>query len=378
MKQKDYKEYIQILNSTIIPESAPLETKRTLFEPLHTWITNHIPEKLYKFRTCNEQNISAFRNQQIWFSVASKMNDDYDSFIWFDKEKIRDSIFCLFDDAGILKHDKLFGFMSNNITAKEKENLKCIETAINILKNMNIQDYNQFSIGVKSYLLNQCNLQLPIISQSLQKGIKLSSFSEVISSPAMWGHYADNSTGYALAYDFRNNYFNECPYCDSLKACQTPKYNSLMPIVYGNKPLDATEHAIHILQKVMATQLISNSNLSDEEKTNILFKFSNPDIYMQQRILTRKSSEWKYEKEWRMTLSYDGPQYLTDQVAYIKKKPSALYLGRKIKETDELILRHIAFKQNIPVYKMTLSTSDKGYRLSPESVKNTPEELFLK
>jgi len=64
-------------------------------------------------------------------------------------------------------------------------------------------------------------------------------------------------------------------------------------------------------------------------------------------------------------------------IAFIIKKPCAIYLGRKIKDTNELILRNIAYKQKIPVYKMTIDDTSKEYRLSAIHQKNTTKQLSL-
>ena len=98
---------------------------------------------------------------------------------------------------------------------------------------------------------------------------------------------------------------------------------------------------------------------------------------MQTKVLLHKFSSWAYEKEWRMTVSYDSPSYTTDQVANIWKKPCALYLGRKIKDTDELILRNIAYQQKIPVYKMEIDYKSDEYRLIPIQQRNLRKDLIL-
>lgn len=78
-----------------------------------------------------------------------------------------------------------------------------------------------------------------------------------------------------------------------------------------------------------------------------------------------------------MTVSYNSPYYATDQTTNIWKKPCALYLGRKIKNTDELVLRNIAYKQHIPVYKMEIDETSDKYELKPIRQRNTRKDLIL-
>ena len=89
MRKKEYIEYCDLLNNTVIPSDVSCEDK---IEILDDWVDKHVPSKLYKFRECNENNINAFRNQQIWFATGAKMNDDYDAVLYCNKDKILDEL----------------------------------------------------------------------------------------------------------------------------------------------------------------------------------------------------------------------------------------------------------------------------------------------
>lgn len=378
MKEKDYTQYCDLLDKTIIPSFLPQKEKEAIYNPLGDWIVKHTPAKLFKFRNCNEKNISAFRNQQIWFSTSTNMNDDYDAIIYCDKEKIIDEINNLFSN------DNLFRFLNdlrNGETTPtffyETFGENYIKNAKEVLQNKKEEDLLYFCQSIKQWVENGFKLQFPSISQASQKVTKFSSFSEDINSPLMWGHYADNSTGFALGYDFRHKY-NECDSCPKLGvSCFCPKKNTLFPMVYGKKLLDATEYGRYLMQYAWTRKLLFDLKVPEILQQKILSTIICSDIFMQTKVLLHKFSSWAYEKEWRMTVSYDSPSYTTDQVANIWKKPCALYLGRKIKDTDELILRNIAYQQKIPVYKMEIDYKSDEYRLIPIQQRNLRKDLIL-
>ncbi len=380
MKEKDYEEYCKILNNIEIPSYLDEQAKLERMQPLNDWIIKHTPQKLYKFRACNENNITAFRNQQIWFATGSAMNDDYDAILYCDKKRILANLNAQFDKDGILS---LLTMIKNGDKIPQILHDQFGESYITqiseLLKSADKQLIMSISKYFKSILEAGITEQFPFISYATQNSVKISSFSENIYSPLMWGHYANNSTGFALAYDFRNNYYNECPYCDKLGiACLNPKLNSIFPIIYDDKLFDATEYAKYLMQDMLTRKLIFELKVSEQLGNNILKALVCPDLFMQTKIITRKYNDWRPENEWRMTISYPSPSYANDKSAYIWKKPSALYLGRKIKDTDELVLRNIAYKQHIPVYKMIIDDTSSDYRLKPIRQKNTPKQLLLK
>ena len=195
----------------------------------------------------------------------------------------------------------------------------------------------------------------------------------------MWGNYADNSSGFALAYDFRNRNYNECPNCHKREvSCPAPKSNVLLPIVYRDNRIDATEYARFVMQYSFTQRLLSNLHVPAQLCGQALATITCSDLFMQTKIVNSKFKDWGYEKEWRMTVNYKSTTYVTDQTANVWKKPCALYLGRKIKDTDELVLRNIAYKQHIPVYKMQIDEAVKDYELKPTRQSNSVKNLLLK
>jgi len=378
MKSKDYAAYLKIIDNTFVPSTATQSELHEALEPLTKWLKIHTPSKLYKFRECNENNISAFRNEQIWFATGAKMNDDYDAILYSDNNGILTDLHNLFDENGnltflkALKEDESIPPVLYDIFGAQ-----FIKQAKQLILLVSEDGIKQISSTIRLWAEDGFKEQFPFITQSVQNTVKISSFSECIGSPLMWGKYANNSSGFALAYDFRNEKYNECHQCKKLwVTCFDPKSNMLLPIIYRDRRINATEYARYIMQLTLTQRLLSNIHASEELAEQVLATVACSDTFMQTKIVTSKFRDWDYEKEWRMTASYKSPSYAIDQTANIWKKPCALYLGRKIKDTDELVLRSIAYKQHIPVYKMQIDETSDDYELKPIRQRNTQKDLI--
>lgn len=126
----------------------------------------------------------------------------------------------------------------------------------------------------------------------------------------MWSHYADSHKGFCVEY-------NEHLF-DSLE--QNKGENTFVQIEYNDSLPEFS---------------------SEWEK-----KDRNQRILS---IVSRKSEGWKLEQEIRLIFRGKGLKSIS------KESIVAIYLGCKINEYDELVLRHIANKMNIPCFKMKKS-----------------------
>lgn len=84
---------------------------------------------------------------------------------------------------------------------------------------------------------------------------------------------------------------------------------------------------------------------------------------MFKKVALVKSNEWKKEKEWRMFFNTSIQELNNERFSYVYKKPSALYLGRKISELYQKVLVEIAKEKSIPVYKMDFNEKNRTYNL---------------
>ncbi|MEM5669933.1 DUF2971 domain-containing protein [Bacillus cereus] len=105
--------------------------------------------------------------------------------------------------------------------------------------------------------------QLQQLNKNMQKKIKICCFSEINDSILMWSHYANNHKGFCIEYDFTK------------EGIDRSLTKQLQPVLYRDN-LFNIGHYFH----------------ENGEKMNPLVINYNAIV---------KSTEWSYEKEWRIT-----------------------------------------------------------------------------
>ena len=100
---KHTNDYKKLIENTVVPQWYPYEDKLSLYSPLVNFLSSYLPVKLYRFRECNERHLSAFLNDELWFANGSKMNDDFDARLFYDKSRVIETIKGQVSDEGRLK-----------------------------------------------------------------------------------------------------------------------------------------------------------------------------------------------------------------------------------------------------------------------------------
>lgn len=363
MAQQDYRDMI---HNIVVPASLPNEEINNCYQPLADFLQAETPEKLYRFRQCNERSIAAFDQDQLWFSPGYKMNDDFDALLYFDKERIKSEIKTFIESEQFTKGLQSIGQGIDGFSfIQDLFPPEIIETA-----RQNIAQMDQSSIdAAKKQLYNlfmgQIDTNDAIVRQIVQRSIKFACFSEEINSAAMWGYYADSGCGFALAYDFRSNGYTMCNSCMTRNLCPSNKNCLLVRVIYDNVCFDATQYATWLFQQSIIQKMLLDRNVLS------LYKYYQniipcPDLFMPTKILLHKASEWGHEREWRLACSCNSAEFNQQEFSCARKKPTAVYLGRKISPIHEKILRHIAVEKNIPVYKMQIRENESVYKLYPQ------------
>ena len=363
MTQQDYKEMI---HSIVVPASLTYEEINNCYQPLADFLQAETPEKLYRFRQCNERSIDAFDKDQLWFSPGYKMNDDFDALLHFDKEHIKLELKAFIESEQFTIGLQSIGQGTDGFSIiRELLPPEMIEAT-----RQNIVQMDQSSIDAAkkqfyNFFADQIDANDAIVRQVVQKSIKFACFSEEINSAAMWGYYADSGCGFALAYDFRNNGYTMCNSCMTKDLCPSYKSCLLARVIYGDVCFDATQYATWLFQ-----QNVIQKMLLDRNAFSFYSSFQNiipcPDLFMPTKILLHKANAWGHEREWRLTCSCNSAEFNQQEFSYAQKKPTAVYLGRKISPIHEKILRHIAVEKNIPVYKMQIREDESTYKLYPQ------------
>lgn len=163
--------------------------------------------------------------------------------------------------------------------------------------------------------------ELEKYSNDLKRALAIICFSEESCNMLMWSHYANNSTGYCLEFDF-----------DSEKAKK-----SIFPVVYSNKKFNLSEEV---------------NRGSSSGGAWIL------------RAMLYKSKQWEYEREWRyLSLDFSfllmNPQTnpLINQFLNFKENIKSITLGYAVESKFEKTICDFAKIINLPVYKIKVSAT---------------------
>lgn len=171
-------------------------------------------------------------------------------------------------------------------------------------------------------ILNKSN------NEEVTKCIFVSCFSEKsnIYSLVMWGHYAKNHTGICVEYDYRE-----------MNKARLNKA-TILPINYTDN---------------RKTKHIANDDIHKNREFHLNIAFT-------------KSTEWKYEKEWRLLEINDTDRKGKEGFNIPFIKPECIYLGCKIDERLKNDVIKLCDQKKIKVYQMRMVSG--SFKLDMEKI----------
>ena len=340
---------------TIVPEMLTEEGKMKAYNRLVSYVSDNIPKGLYRYRCCNEYSFEAFYKDELWFSNGTSMNDDFDARLYYDRNKIRKWLEDSKDENGVIK--TIENIYSGQKVLKGTDEVFGDVGQINLfIRSLDHRQIQYLSSQLYADVNDALNTNMERITKTVQEQDKYACFCERIDSPAMWGHYAESSTGFALEYDFSGKQtfrYNKDEQCEI--------YESLFPILYDNNRIDATIFALFLFQyDFMIAQMIKMGIAFNRQWVARILPC--PDEFMSRKVALIKSKEWSYEREWRLFYQL-SKGYDVEQHSWVKYKPSAIYLGRNISDINQKILIGIAKEKDVPVYRMYIDDRNSKYKL---------------
>ena len=336
-KSMDRIKYQEVLESIKIPDGMTQEEMVDALKPLNIVLLQMIPKRLYKYRSCKDEHISAFEKDELWLSTSDLFNDPFDTLIQYDEGKIRSAFDC------ILQPD-IFDAMLNHLAAGG-EMAEPVNHLIDPaeIESMRVKAAEVLSFGKKFvpskeqmiHLIIQREAYLTLLPKIAQRFSSVACFSEKIDSILMWSHYSYNHTGFALGYDLRPLLF------------PNDKNVGLFPVVYSEKRYNAEEFLLYLFGSLMQIPVKEADKMSST------------------KLLLYKSKEWQYEREWRIIKS-GASNLFEGHSEPITLRPNSIYYGCQISQKNYQRIHEIALRKNLEEHFMKLYNASDEYRMRME------------
>ncbi len=256
----------------------------------------NMPDVLYKYRTTSDQHIKALGNDFLMAVSPSKLNDSYEGALYIDFQNRWNLIYTSFIDVFY----KRTGYKLDVDVEKYKDRDALFKDLMNCLgiSKQDLEFWDKVCLDIDRMLekrLYQFQNEIKQISEQLHR---ICSFSKDNDSNPMWAHYADDFKGYCVGYN--------------LKELNNVLTGSLLPVRYEDTVLEVED------------------TFFDKSEVNKSFLMN---------AITRKSTQWSYENEWRLLLQSDNDKPL--QKVYLPT-PKVIILGKDISIEDKEKLLQIA------------------------------------
>lgn len=268
----------------------------------------HIPRRLYKYRSVDEYSLKNLEEDSVWLSDPKSFNDPYDCSFYHRVEidpDNADSVLSMAQEHGLT--DGLTEEQIQSVKKSSNPTVRLLE-----LSYPDDPDFGRSCGEALSHVMKEsANALVRETSEGFKRTFKICCFSENPKSILMWSHYADYHKGFCIGYDFYE------------LGSEDLRARSMYPVIYSDGMFDATG--------------VFGSTKSVE---NIL--------YLNQ-VALMKSTEWAYEKEWRLVF---GNMLIQEEMSYRVPKPKHVILGAKISSDNEKAIRKICDSKNIEALKL--------------------------
>lgn len=270
--------------------------------------------ELFQYRGCSQLCVDGLARGSILFKAPMKFNDPFDSMVYWRKEPV----------------DSFFG------------------------------DENYGSV-----LAKLCLWDAECIALSLSNCLRISCFSEIYSSPIMWAHYADDCKGFCVGYEMHPDFAEIIDIGEGLDAKKCER--SIFPVIYSDRRVDAT-HAM--IQEIKYMVAVERGALGEIDLTHY-------DKLESYKMSLFKSSDWAYEREWRVVLRGFGG---TDRRDWLlpSENITRVIFGPKMSAMDMMNIskalhEYAAFVQRpIKTQRIVINWQDDKYTFGIEDCGEVP------
>lgn len=320
------------LESTFINGSLSNEEKDSmLWELLSVFPDENLPS-LFRYRSCNDDSISAFEEDKIFLVIPELFNDPYDCLPFINKSYIIDNLSFAVDKNRLKNYIQNIKREDKIIAVSLFKNILSEEEYRNFIKNFDMSEAEIEKFVLKngrnlSEKINELDIAINNLIEEFKELHYISCFSERNDSILMWSHYANKHEGFVLKYDW--------------ESLVSQGGVILAPVLYDNSRMNITDFVIY----------------------NLFSRYlQNPDELALVKSQLYKSKDWEYEKEWRMICRRNSKKQSKSKS--IKRTPKAIYYGEKISEENRNKLHKIAQQKGIDEYQAQIDLFSPNYKMS--------------
>lgn len=344
----DYRdEFQKLLESTYIPtvgDGAKIEKEFNLF--LNN-VIQHIPEKLYRYRRCDEYSIDSFQKGTIYVCNANRFTDKYDSRVYVDRDKIAKELIHGFKNA---ISDLIKDVKSKNPNLKSEKVseicylMECGLSEQTIIDKIIDEDYTDFIKGIVEDMKKR-----EFRFRSNEKTAKLGCFTESVQSKFMWDHYAEGYTGFALEYNLKEL---------MLKSMSNPNsFISVFPVIYTDKMPDVTDDEG---KAYMREKSLKENGM--DYWTQLYYSIPLNATHIFKPYLYKDKAEYSHEREWRI-IYYDADNHEDFSLIPDSNCLKAIYYAPDISLENKRKLHDIAMAKGITEYDIAFDMESRNYNL---------------
>ncbi|SFM97788.1 Protein of unknown function [Algoriella xinjiangensis] len=351
MRTKEH--LINFLLETEIPDDLESKEESKIVSKIFKYCLDITPDNLYRYRTCNERNFQTLLEDKFLLTKPTLFNDPYDSLLYINRDKI-------ISDLTKNQEDDIVEKLQNDAQFKEEQTQLLgkdfVEKYANLEPFKSSTEKEIFKTAAEKIYTKFVDQLIDESLKSMRQSSLVACLSEDFESILMWSHYADNHRGFVLNYDFKSRYSIKTKIPGVIATEFADK--KLFPVRYSDERFDATYY--------VEFHFIDNYFRSMGLKLNKPFF----DKLFYYKILLFKSTNWAYEKEWRIisqtNLNYNDEKPNVNFITDIK--PKEILLGSKISNEDRYKLLKISEQKEIPIYQMNLEPFEKEYKLTKTSI----------
>lgn len=342
-------EFQRLLESTYIPSVGDRTVIGKELGEFLKKVSQNIPEKLYRYRQCDEKGyaLDSFKHGTISVCNAKCFSDKYDSRVYVDGNKVFKELKENYKNA---ISDLLKGIRQKNPMLRAERvtdicyYIECGLSDQEIIDRIIKERYLDYIHGIEKDMKSRENR-----FQGSEKSAKIGCFTESVQSKFMWDHYAGGYTGFALEYNLKEFVYKNLSNSDI--------FPYVFPVIYTDQMPDVTddESNAYMREKCLKEEWMrSCAPFYHSVPLNALHLFK-PYLY-------KDKAEYAHEREWRM-ICYNSDNKEDFSLIPDKNCLKAVYYGPDISSDNKDKLHEIAQRRGIAEYDVVFDLESRKYAL---------------